>query len=83
MNIVTRVSQICKAGPGVYIRYTQCTYMAYMYGVHAFLVYFGHKTVGNVRWYTLRSGVYCRLGVYCQMNFIEYTNAPECVFQQF
>ena len=27
---------ILKAGPGVYIRCTQCTYMAYIYGVYCF-----------------------------------------------
>ena len=36
VNFFVQVSAIAKAGPGVYIQYTRCTYMAYMYGVYCF-----------------------------------------------
>ena len=56
-----------KARPGVYIRKTLYACTPYVYGTYIRLVvYVGHKTVENIRRYT----VGCR--VYCHMSLTEY-----------
>ena len=58
-NLLHSQSQICKAGPSVYIRTTVYACTPYIHGVHRFWCIFGYILVINIRGYTRWRGLRC------------------------